>query len=154
MSQNALYLILSFSFGSFWVQQNSFIQMPSSSSHTTTKFVISMHIRFSSTLYLEHYSTTLKAFLSIVLTILGIFSLSTFSDRLRDEKVSCEKSRVRSNCYYDMTCIIHNIFVFGLKEHKELCSGELYILFYCNLDYWPNDYASPIFFLQNRLVHT
>ena len=153
MSQNALYLILSFSFGSFLVQQNSFIQMPSSS-HTKTKFVISMHIRFSSTLYLEHYSTALKAFLSIVLTILGIFSLSTFSDRLRDKKVSCEKSRVRSNCYYDMTFIIHNIFVFGLKEHKELCSGELYILFYCNLDYWPNDYASPIFFLQNRLVHT
>ena len=145
------YLILSFSFRTFLVLQNSLIQMPSSH---TTKFVISMHIRFSSTLYLEHYSTTLKAFLSIVLTILGIFSLSTFSDRLRDKKVSCEKSRVRSNCYYDMTFIIHNIFVFGLKEHKELCSGELYILFYCNLDYWPNDYASPIFFLQNRLVHT
>ena len=101
MSQNALYLILSFSFGSFWVQQNSFIQMPSSSSsHTTTKFVISMHIRFSSTLYLEHYSgTTLKAFLSIVLTILGIFSLSTFSDRLREEKVSCEKSSVTTYSY-------------------------------------------------------
>ena len=147
MSQNALYLILSFSFGSFWVQQNSFIQMPSSSSHTTTKFVISMHIRFSSTLYLEHYSTTLKAFLSIVLTILGIFSLSTFSDRLRDEKVSCEKSRVRSNCYYDMTFIVHNIFVFGLKKHEELCSGELELL--CQMMM-----QAQYLFLQNRLVHT
>ena len=80
VSKMLYYLILSFSFRTFLVLQNSLIQMPSSH---TTKFVISMHIRFSSTLYLEHYSTTLKAFLSIVLTMHFELFWSTFSDRLR-----------------------------------------------------------------------